>query len=273
MDFAVLAERSRSLRYAEMEWIFDKNWPTFVSPLLKQMPQYDVLEALHMSFSSTAPFFPDYSISLTRLHSLILDVCYEPTKDQIMGLIALWKLPSLVSLSLICKDEFTPAMELFFRSFGHNLTSLLLQETNSAVVPTIVGHCPSVQNLFIQFVPQETAPYTPFPPTPRLLRIQFVGEYIHTLNCDEFAKSVENKHMPNSPVLQYVQLSDVTRADGLSNRDPEVCRRWKVLGDQWLDKGIRFEDVNSVWFGGNGEIDVSEAPEGEREVFLRLRDG
>jgi hypothetical protein len=175
MNLPVIAERSQYLRYAEMYWIRDGESPTFAPRLLEKMPQYDALEALSLSFPETAVLFPDHPIFLSRLHSLILDVSYKSIKDQIMGLIALWKLPSLVYLSLAVRGNFTPPMEQFFCSFGHNLTSLLVARVDSTLIPNILRHCPSVQNLFIKFLPQAEPPYIPFPPIPHLRRIQFRG--------------------------------------------------------------------------------------------------
>jgi hypothetical protein len=265
MNFPVIAERSRSLRYVEMAWIHGEDSPTFASPLLKKMPQYDVLEALNLSFSDTAPLFPGYPISLTRLHSLILELPFEQIQNRILGFIALWNLPSLVYISLRCSGEFSPAMEQFFHSFGPNLMSLIVEQIDDAVIRRIISYCPSVQNLSIQYVPQEKPPYYPFPPIPHLQRIQFDGRYMQDASCDGFVITVENRHMPNSPALRRIQL-----VDWLPSRDPDESGRWKALGNQWLDKGIRLEDQNGVWLGGDGEDVVSE-PEDERTVFLRLR--
>jgi hypothetical protein len=270
MNFPVIAERSRSLRYAEMEWIRDEDSRTFASSLFESMPQYDVLEALHLTFCDAAPLFPDYPLSLTRLHSFILELRFHRIQDRILGYIALWNLPGLVYLSLLC-NKFSLATEQLFRSFGHNLTSLMVEQIPHDVVRKIIRYCPSVQNLFIQYVPQAKPPYSPFPSTPNLRRIQFDGRYMLRAYCDVFMNTVENTYMQNSPALQCIQLLDMTRADWLSNHDVEESGRRKALGDLWLDKGIRFEDQNGVLLSGDSESVVSE-PEDERTTFLRVRD-
>jgi hypothetical protein len=84
-------------------------------------------------------------------------------------------------------------------------------------------------------------------------------------------KTVENTHMPNSSGLQCIQILGVTRAVLFSKRGPAESGSWKALGEQWLDKGIRLEDTNGVWFGGDDEGEVSK-PEDERAIFLRLRE-
>jgi hypothetical protein len=252
-----------------MEWIDNEANCTFPFSLLRTIPQYDILEALHLVILQTAPLFPDYPISLTRLHSLILETNFEWTRDRVIGLIASWRLPSLVYHSLACQGhEFTPSLERFFRSFGHNITSLLLEHLDEEMIPSVLGHCPSVQNLLVRSGRRREHLYNPLPPTPQLQRIQFKVEH---MDCDRFLKTVEHVYMPNSPSLHCIQLLDVTRADLFSEGNLEDSQRWRALGDNWLEKGIRLEDAHHVWIGGDESAHAVSDSEDERDAFLRLR--
>jgi hypothetical protein len=194
------------------------------------MHRYGLMEYLKLNLNGYG-VYPDYPISLPRLHTIDLGntLVTDMIISSVMLVVANWDLPALRTVSLTSILDPQPlALKTFFAAHDGITTINPISFLNSgSCLHFILPHCTGVEDLTVVAGQLLQAP---LPPITYLRRIT-----IYRLSKDRSTVALDNLFRVHGPKLCTIRLDSADHK--LQNR---LYQEWK---ERWALEGVHLEFI------------------------------